>query len=425
MDNFNGQFNIVKLENGLTFAYRNTDTQAIKGKFRVLGGFFDEAFGEQGLSYLLGKTITSSIPFNFSENDDNSFRLSYGNLKPFVFSNATEYKLGFNSEDAQSFLQYLSSKIFRQDFSNKELIDLERSNILKYLRIQKRDPLFLDELKFDEAFYGKASPFLRKDFGDEYVISSTNQKQLRDFYSRKYVGKNSQLILVGNLPKNIEDIVNEYFSFIDSGKEIEKCSYDIKGFKKAELISLDSELFNSCMPSCSKAQLKVGIPFSNKFDKDYLISHLVKEILVKDDIPISDKDLLERERMLYSLHFQSELLCRGRIVLNSNIPAFHANESINYIFDEIKKIQEGSMTQETLDLLKKRTKFSISSIFDSVDGKISAIELNLDDKVRLSSINEEIDSITIDDFKKCTEKYLPTKRSDEKSVLLLRTPLQH
>ncbi|MDD3263348.1 MAG: insulinase family protein [Candidatus Nanoarchaeia archaeon] len=425
MDNFNGQFNVVKLENGLTFAYRNTDTQAIKGKFRIMSGISNEDSGEQGLSYLLERTIASSTPFDLSEDEENSLRFAYGTLKSLVSFDKTEYKLGFTPRETQSFLRYISSKIFNQDFSDKELINSEKSKVLKYMKMKKRDPLFIDELKFDEAFYGKESPFLKIDFGDEYVISSTNQEQLRDFHSRKYVGNNSQLILVGNLPKNIEDIVNESFSFISSGKSTQKCNFDLKNFSKKELKSLAPELLNPCNPVSSIAQLRLGIPFSNKFDRDYLISSIIKEILIRDDIPVSKKDLLERNKKIYNLNFQSESLCKGRIVLNSNITAFHANDSINYIFDEMRKIQEEPITEETLELLKRRSQFSFSNIFDSIDGKISAIELSLDDKVRIGNINEEIDSITINDFKKCTEKYLPNKRLDEKSVLLLRTPFQH
>lgn len=75
-----------------------------------------------------------------------------------------------------------------------------------------------------EAFYGSDSPHLYDIGGDLEVVKNAHAMELQQFYEDHFYASNADLILVGKLPSDIEQMVNTYFGSVrpgEGGKKVE------------------------------------------------------------------------------------------------------------------------------------------------------------------------------------------------------------
>ena len=128
--------------------------------------------------------------------------------------------------------------------------------------------MYVAGLEVDEKYYMN-NPRKKSPLGKEEVVMKTNLDKLRNFHRIGYNPNNMDLIIVGNIPSNIEDLINEYFGSIPVGENTRKELPELKPFKgKIIIYKSNPKLLNTQNPKESSAIIFINYRPVVKFDED-------------------------------------------------------------------------------------------------------------------------------------------------------------
>jgi len=114
----------------------------------------------------------------------------------------------------------------------------------------------------------------------------------------------------------------------------------------------------------------------------------------------------------------------GVLSINAMVPAIKLEESIDTIFEEIRKLRTEKISEIEAELGKRKVRFRIARGFDSNSGHLEAVEEKLDNNRTVEEIMEEYNRLTPEIVQDIAFKYLPEDREKGKYVLGIRDPLK-
>src|SRR3989344_6026179 len=199
MATINGNYRKFRLGNGLLVALQETPTQTVSGRLRVWHGALNEKKGEEGIAHFLEHSLMTGGSQKYDPERADEIRGTFGFFNAFTGLEETFFPVDMLAEDSQLFLEYVSDAAFNPRFEVSR-VEEERQRVLRETADAKSNPKFKD---------GKACR--------EAVVGFASVDTLREFHQRGYHPNNMDLILVGALPKNIEDLVQENFAQFPSG----------------------------------------------------------------------------------------------------------------------------------------------------------------------------------------------------------------
>lgn len=120
------------------------------------------------------------------------------------------------AEDCSTYLNYVSDVVSNPLFDSSK-IEEERKRVLREISNEMSDSTRPTRIAYSEAFFGKNSSRLYYTLGKKSVIESATAQDLKKFHKRGYVPNNMDLILVGALPENIDELIEETFASMKPG----------------------------------------------------------------------------------------------------------------------------------------------------------------------------------------------------------------
>ena len=419
----NNNYREFKLDNGLVVALQETPTSTVSGRLRVWNGALNEEQGEEGLAHFLEHTLMTGGSQKYTPEQADDIRGIFGAFNALTHLDKTVFPIDMLSEDTPLFLEYISDIVFNPRFDETR-IEEERQRILRETADKKSGPSFESNKKYLEAFFGKDSPHIYFGLGDENVVKSASREDLRKIHSRGYHPNNMDLVLVGNLPENIEEIIKQTFGEFSSkgGNRIElPRNPKLKGNR---LIHFEApELLNHENLEQSTAYLNMGFVGPTETDEDSYGVRMLVHILGGDSNSRLFKNVSQRKGLVYGIGAQyNGMNNQGMIAIEGNIPSLRIKESIDSIFEEMGILQTELVSEEVLTRLKKILKYGFANTFDSNIGHVGAIELRMDIGINPEDYFERMEAITPKDIKNSALKYFPTKNGNY--VMLLRDPLK-
>jgi len=425
MATINGNYREFKLDNGLFVALQETPTQTVSGRLSVWHGALNEEKGEEGIAHFLEHTLMTGGSQKYDPERADEIRGTFGSFNAFTGLERTFFPVDMLAEDSQLFLEYVSDAAFNPRFATSR-VEEERQRVLRETADAKSNPGFKDSKAYGEEFFGKNSPHTYFILGNEAVVGSASVDILKGFHERGYHPNNMDLILVGALPKNIEDLVQQNFGQLPSGngKKVE-FSGNPQLYGATVLHTSAPELYNHENPEQSSAQLSISLVAPTETDEDsYAVSMLVN-ILGGDANSRLFQSVSQRKGLAYGVGAQyDDSNNKGAIYIGGSVHSVRANEAVDAIFEEMAKLRTDLVSQKSLERLKRNSRYNIAKTFETNAGHVNAIELRMDKGLTPEYHLERMEAVTSEKIRDAAVKYLPQNRTDGKYVLSLRDPLK-
>ncbi len=419
----NGKYKEYKLENGLVVALQNTPTQTVAAKLRINFGSSHEKEGEEGLAHYLEHCLVTGGSKKYDPNLADEIRCSFGYFNAATNIGRTFFIGQMLSEDLVSWMDYVSDHVLRPRF-DLERINGERGRVLREISDEKSSPMYQGGLLFDKLFY-RGHPKEGNNIGKEDVVSNASQEVMSKFHSVGYHPNNMDLIIVGGLPGNVEDIVKNYFGEASSGRNTRIIFPELGPLTSKDVLRIHApEMLNRDSPDESSAHVFLYFSGPANGDEDEYATKIMNHVLGGDTNSFLFQNVGLKKGLAYRTGSTSngDYNC-GEIGIQATVHSRKIDESIETIFEEIDRMKTQKLTDERINRVKKMIKYSFAKTFESNDGHISAIEAKLDEGLVPSEIIAHYNEVTPESVMEAANKYLPDKE-DGKYVLYIRSPFE-
>jgi len=419
----NGKYREYKLDNGLVVALQNTPTQTIAGRLRVNFGSSHEREGEEGMAHFLEHCLVTGGSKKYDPLTADNIRGSFGYSNASTNIESTFFMGQMLTEDLGTWLDYVSDHTLKPRF-DQERIDGERERVLREISDAKSNPIYLANQEFSAVFY-RGHPKGKFTLGKEEVVKGADSRKIRGFHSRGFHPNNMDLIIVGGLPENIEELVNKYFGAMPRGENTRKNFPEIKPLPGKKVIHRYApERYNADNPEESSAQLVLTSICPAEPHPDEYALRTMSQILGGDTNSFLFQNMGLKKGLAYNVRtsYNGDYNC-GELNINANVSANRINEAVDTLFGEIERIKTQRVPDKTVDRIKRSAKYNIAKAFESNEGHISAIEMKLDEGFTPESHIENYNNVTPERVLEVANKYLPDQKKGD-YVLYVGDPLK-
>jgi len=414
-----------RLDNGLVVALQETPTKTVSGRLRVWHGALNENKGEEGLAHFLEHTLIRGGSLKYDPAVLDNVTGTFGEFNAFTSLDRTFFPVRMLSEDTQEYIEHISDVAFNPRFDASR-IEEERQRVLRETADYKSDPFFNSRCLYGDAFFGKNSPHTYLVLGNENVVRSASEKDLRGFHDRGYYPNNMDLILVGALPKNIERLIEKSFGSYKPGNA-KRFEFPRNSELKDKIILHEyaPEFINKENPNESSAVLSMSLFAPTETDEDHYATLMLTRIFGEDTNSRLYTVLSQRKGLAYEISAQYDYINnRGGIYIGGSVHASRIDEATDAIFEEMAKLCSVLVLQDELDRLKKKSRYNMAKIFEKNSGHVQMIEAKMDKGFTPEYHFKKIEEVTPEKIRDAAIKYFPQDRKNGKYVISIRDPLK-
>lgn len=412
-----------KLGNGLIVALQNTLTQTVAANLRVNYGSSHEKEGEEGLAHFLEHCLITGGSEKYDPLTADEIRGSFGDSNAIASIGRTFFISQMLSEDLETWMGYLSDHVFKPRFDPSR-VDGERERVLREISDAKSDPAYPAKLEFNKIFY-RGHPNGKFVLGKEEVVRNANIDTIKNFHKRGYHPNNTDLIIVGGLPENIEELINNYFGSFPTGGNTRREFPKLNPLAEKIILRRPApELLNADNPEESSAQIfYIFLGPVNGHEDEYTVRTMARLLGNRDANSLFFKNISLEKGLAYSI----EMLVNGdynagRLEIRAMVPARRIEEAVSAIFEEMQKMKTQKVCDKSVERVKRAAKYTAAKATESNEGCASLIEHKLDEGLTLESFIKECDKVTPEKIIEVANKYLPD-RENGNYVLYIRDPL--
>jgi predicted Zn-dependent peptidase len=421
----NGTYRVYTLDNGLRVAIDRTPTKTISGTFKVHFGAIYEMPGEEGLAHFLEHSLLDAGTRKYSPSETDQLLEKFGKINAETRIDSTISPVQMLSKHLDPYLDLISEAFFCPTFEESR-VERERTAVLNEIADQKSNPSYKNSLIFYEALFGKGHPLTYHIAGKEDVVSQASIEDLKKFHSRGYFANNSDLILCGGVPKNVDELIQQYFANKPMGNVQSFVFPQPKPLTERQVIHLhEPALYNIDKPDQSRAQVIIGLLVPPEtFDEHYSVI-MLNMILGGHNY----SRLMQATRYESGLayHIKSEYhgeFNTGYIQISTSVPSKKVNETVDAIFSAFQKLQSELVKEDELEKRKQTIEFDIEYGMELNEGRAALIESDLKLGTRLEERINKLNGVTPQEIRDTALKYLPRSKEDKNFVMMISDPLK-
>jgi len=418
----NGGYKEYELSNGLVVALQNTPTQTVSAKLRINYGSSHEREGEEGMAHFLEHCLVTGGSQKYDPIQADELRGSFGYSNASTNIGRTFFVGEMLSEDFEKWLDFASQHAFYPRFE-KDRVNGERERVLREISDTKSSPTYEANKEFNRLFY-RDHPKGRFTLGSEDVVKTADIEKIQQFHNRGFHPNNMDLILVGELPEDIEYLIEQYFGNQPAGEDTRRTFPSLLAIPNKVVVNRPAkERLNPEKPEESSAQICLAYTAPNGTHQDRYAIGTMSQILGGD----TNSRLFQDLGLKMGLAYQVESAYNGdynagELRVDASVPATRIEEAVNAIFTELHGLKTQRVDDKHIERIKRLAKYGLAKTFDSNEGHISAIEAKLDDNLTPEAYIQEYNSVTADKVLEVANKYLPDRETG-KYVLFIRNPL--
>ena len=421
----NGTYRVYTLDDGLRIAIDKTPTKTISGTYTVHFGAIYEKPGEEGLAHFLEHSLFDAGTRKYSPSETDQILEKFGKINAETKIDSTISPVKMLSKHLEAYLDLISEAFFYPRFEESR-VERERTAILNEIADQKSNPSYKNSLLFYEALFGKGHPLNYLIGGKEDVVSEASIEDLKKFHSRGYFANNSDLILCGGVPKNIDELIQQYFADKQMGNVQSFVFPQPKPLTERQVIHFhEPSLHNIDKPDQSRAQVSIGLLVpSETSDKCYPAIMLD---MILGGHPYSRLMQTTRYESGLAYHIKSEYhgdFNTGYVQISTGVPSKKVDEAVDAIFSAFQKLQLELVKDEELEKRKQAIEFEIEYGMESNEGRAAVIERDLKLATRLEERVNKLNGVTPQEIRDAALKYLPRSKEDSNFVMMISDPLK-
>ncbi len=422
MEIINDQYREYKLNNGLVVVLQRTPTQTVVGKLRVNYGSSHEKEGEEGMAHFLEHYLVTGGSAKYDPITADDLRRSFGYYGTFTNIGRTNFVAQMLSEDFEAWMSYVSDHALKPRF-DQDRVNGEKERVLREISDAKSSPTYLAGSEFNTIFY-QGHPKGRFNLGNEDIVRNADFEEIRRFHTRGFHPNNMDLILVGGLPENIEELVERYFGDASAGENTREEFPALLSVPQKIVIHRPApERINQDNPDESSAQISLAYTATTETHPDNYSLRIMSQILGGDTTSFLFQNMGLKKGLAYDVGSSCDGDYNGgEMHINATVPAKRINEAVEAIFEEMQRVKSQIVPERTLERIRRIAKYDFVKGFESNEGHFSAIEGKLDNNLTPESRLKGYYAVTPDRVLEVANKYLPDKEG--KYVLYIRDPLK-
>jgi len=284
------------------------------------------------------------------------------------------------------------SSMLKESLLSEEEIEREKGVITEEIRMYQDDPKryiwdLYEKLQFGDQPLGWMLA------GDEKTIQSFSREDFVGYMKSLYTPKNMAVILVGKLPKNVNSLVEKYFS-------------DLKDepFNKFESFKVEKQTkprINIYYKKTDQANLVLGVESYNRRDPKRYAARVLSLILGEG---MSSRLFLQvRERRGLAYHVMSAFepyIDTGSFIAYAGLKLEKVEEGLQIIKDEMEKLKIEKVEAEELIKAKEMEKGRMALRSESTNflAEYYGLDFVLDREVEtIEEYLKHIDKVTAED----------------------------
>uniref|UniRef100_A0A7C6AG05 Insulinase family protein n=1 Tax=candidate division WOR-3 bacterium TaxID=2052148 RepID=A0A7C6AG05_UNCW3 len=389
------------LENGLVMLLSEAHKiPMIELKLIVKSGSVYDPPGKEGIANLCAKMLLRGTELH--KGDELMEKIEYlgANIDVHTREDYIEISGRALSKDLSILLEIVAECLKAPSFDSTEFKKLQRQTYSEIIS-QLDDPFYAGEVAFRNLLF-QTHPLNHDPLGSDSTITKININDLRNFYNLYYAPNNSAIIIVGDFNKDsVKMEIGKYFSNWNR-KRIPEFSIQLPELKGKKGMIIKREI--------SQSYIFFGFFGPDNKASDWLPARLMNYILGGSGLTSRlATEIREKRGFAYSVYsFFDRYNFGGYFVAGVQTKNESANESIDLIIKEVKRITDGVRADE-LELAKKYYIGNFPLNFDTyreMTNFIAKIELEGLGLDYPDKFEQMIKNITINDIKESALKYL-------------------
>ncbi len=415
-------YRTYKLQNGLVLAFQNTPTKTISAKLNVNYGALHEKEGEEGMAHFLEHCLVTGGNKKYNLSHADRIRGSFGYVNAQTNVARTSFLGGMLTEDLEKWLDFFSQQVFNPLFEESR-VNGERARVLREIADDRSSSSYFIAGEFDRAFY-REHPAGKNVLGKEEVVISTKIEKLKKFHERGFHPNNMDLLLVGGLPENLEQIIERYFAILPAGENMRAVFPQLPDLTEKIILHRSfKDLLNKERIENSSAQIGITSIACSESNKDTYALGILAHVLGGD----ASSRLFQVLGLEKGLAYDAGTRYKGNhnamaIQTYAKVPAGRIEEAVLTIFEEMQKLKTEKIDEPYMDRIKKLVAYGVAKEVDSNENLLVSLESQLAGGKSPEEKLERYNKVTSDEVLEAAQRYLPDRETG-KYILSIKDPL--
>lgn len=245
----------------------------------------------------------------------------------------------------------------------EEELSIYKQNQKQSLEVNLKKCDFVASRLIDENLYGFTHPYGRYSSTNDY--DKLQRDDLIRFYDNYYINGKCFLFMAGNLPADIEQLLNKYFGALSLNNQ-ESLLINYTGnpseTKKQHLINDEQGV---------QSAIRIARPFPNRHHPDFIKVQVLNNILGGYFGSRLMSNIREDKGYTYGIHsYLENHIHESAWMISTEAGRDVAEATINEVYKEMKRLCDEPVSEAELHLVRN---YMIGSILGDIDGALQII----------------------------------------------------
>src|SRR3989344_2640579 len=416
------------LDNGLRVMLRRTPTETLAGRVRVHCGALRDPEGKHGLVHLLEHALIYAGTRSLTPQQSTALVNGSRNMPVATYSDSMQF--GFQSfpEDVADILNVYADMIFHPRF-DADAIDAERKRVVREIG-ETREELRMDDKKYEELlmrnYPQRISSHRVRVSGDVDVVRSTSVEELRELHAHYFNATNADIVLVGSLPENIEELLRTHFGDKPAGALHQYAWPSIEPLDNATGFRVAAPyLTNRENPDESNTHVKIGFIAPSYTAAEAPAFIVLNQILGGRGGRLQDSLSQVHGLAYFAKSFHNPMPSAQYCEIEARVADRTKKEAVDLVFDITERLRTEDVSQEELAAARSISRLSFALQLECNQMSVHALELKLDYyELSVAHLLASVQRVTPADVRAVAHKYLP-RGGDGNYVLMVREPAEN
>ncbi len=287
----------------------------------------------------------------------------------------------------------LLSSMLKEPLLSQDEIEREKGVIVEELRMFRDNPSRYIWDLYEELQFGD-QPLGWDIGGKEETVTSINRGDMFSYMDSLYAPVNMALVLVGRLPRNIENIAKNYFLTLP-----ERNKFFCKPYQKKKQTRARVRVFHKVT---DQANIILGVEGFDRYDSKRYVARVLGALLGEGMSSRLFIQVRERRGLAYHVNaHHSSYKDAGSFTVYAGLKLEKINEGLEVILAELEVLISEKVTDEELQKAKEMIRGRIALQSESTNFLAEYFGTNfvLDRKIEtFEEILEKVDKVTKEDI---------------------------
>lgn len=401
-----------KLKSGQTVIVKKvSDNHIVTINTWIKTGSINEDDKNSGVAHFLEHLFFKGTQKNPTGTFDRILESKGANTNAATSKDFTHYYITIPSKDFDLALSLHSDMLLNPLIPRKEL-EKERLVVLEEISKGKDSPTNVMWENLFSLIYGSKEPkhpYFRPVIGKKEVIETITREEILDFYNKFYTPSNMATVIVGDVdPDDALKKVEQYFTPQGELRIANEVVYP-------KIKPLDSILRVSDEMDVNQAYAVIAFKAPKfKDDKDTYALDVLAAILGDSKSSKLNQMLKEQKHLVYSISASnSSFMDDGLFTISATLDEKNLKEVEGEILEEIKKVQNGEVSQAEVNkaknMIKTDTYYSRESV-SNISDELGYLTTFWGSCAYYDNYLNNIEKVTRSDVIRVAKKYLTTSK---------------